>query len=151
MGGLLKESLFYRLCLQKVLFPPKAFPEPTEDLSSAQLSERCERITLVFWCHFCHCFTIKPPFGGPHCSLISFAPHSWKSAPTFHTRHTAPFLQAFSTWVFLSTPLPPAPMSIIYLQSGPYSSSIFSALPTIFSLDQLIRWALQTCKSRAAS
>lgn len=111
VGSLLKESLFSLLCSQKVVLPPNALPKPTGALPSAQLSGRCEGVTLKSWCHFWHCFTTKLPFGDPHHSLMLFSPHSWQSAP-IHASTLLPSSKPSEPGsVSLSTPLPPASMS----------------------------------------
>lgn len=132
MGSLLKESLFSLLCSQKVVLPPNALPKPTGTFPSAQLSGRCEGVTLKSWCHFWHCFTTKPPFGDPHHSLMLFSPHSWQSAPIHASTLLPSSKPSEPDSVSLSTPLPPASMSYRLLP-GSYTSSIFSALPAIFS------------------
>lgn len=135
MGNLLKESLFSLLCPQKVLLPPKPFPEQIGALPSASSVEDVKGVTLISWCHFWHCFTTNSLLGtAPSSPYLYCSFHPLGRQLLYPCKHTATFLQVFSTW--LSFPLhthPPASISTTCLLPGPYTSSIFSALPTVFS------------------
>lgn len=147
MGSLLKESLFSLLYPQKMLFPPKTF---AEHLSSAQLSGRYERVSLVHWCHFRHCFTIKSPFWGP--SPLIILSMLLAASSYFPYRHTITFLQVFSTWLCFSL----HPMSSSSLCQLPECN--VDPIPPSYQLsqqsspfNQIFRVSLVNCKPCTAS